>query len=160
MQFLRLMPQLEGLELHEGHEHAINERILIQIADMPRLKYLGLGQLSTITRSVLERSTLKFSSLRNLTVINIEGLAARSLLPNLKHLQHLELHLGEGADISKDVLLPLQFCGGLISLHLYEYGNLHFTPVALETMAQANRKLRQLELIVDHTEYVRKCPGF
>lgn len=40
--------------------------------------------------------------------------------------------------MSKDVLLPLQFCGQLISVISYEPGTLSFTPVALEAMAKAS----------------------
>lgn len=65
------MLQLEGIELSQGHETVIDRRVLIQMADMPRTKYLNLGYVNTITNHALDYSTLKFSGLHNLTVVNI-----------------------------------------------------------------------------------------
>lgn len=78
------MPQIGAIELWHGYTFTINEKILIDLTNMPRLRYLSLGETNALTQDVLDRSYGIFQHVRSLTLLNIEGPVARSLLPSLK----------------------------------------------------------------------------
>lgn len=140
------MTQLAGLEIVEGYPSIVDRNVLVHIADLPRLKYLHLGGVDALTDQGLRHSSSRFSHLRTLKSANIDGSAARFLLPNLVSLRHLDLYTTMDVDLSRDILLPLASCGQLTSFVLHLPKDLPFPGVAFEVMANGNKDLHKIEI--------------
>lgn len=149
LRFLQSMSQLQALELFHGHGLTINATVLIQIANMPFLRHLSLGDVGTLTMYVLDHSHVKLSRLQSLALRNFEGPAVRALLPLMSELRDLDLYMRADVNMSKDVLTPLQHCHQLESMVLHGPGSLSFTPTALETMTRGTKRLRAMALEVE-----------